>query len=203
MTLDFLQTADGTARLFLILAFSGTLFFALRMVMALVAGFGDHDVGADAHVHDVHAPSDGHHGHGSDVAFQLISLNSITGFIMMFGWVGLAAYSDRRWSAVNATIAGLIGGFVTMVLTAHVFRMAMGLVNVGERFSTAKTVGSTATVYAEIPAEGRGQIQVTANGLKRTLDAVSEDHVPLASFSTVTVVKAIDERTVAVRKAAA
>jgi len=135
------------------------------------------------------------------VAFKLISLNSITGFIMMFGWVGLAAYRERGLAAPAAILAGLLGGLATMYLTAYLFRAAMRLAHPGSRFSAEKTLGGKATVYVAIPAEGRGQIQISSSGMLHTLEAVSEDRVPLESFASVTVVRTLDERTVSVRKA--
>jgi membrane protein implicated in regulation of membrane protease activity len=115
--------------------------------------------------------------------------------------VGLAAYKEHGLSAPAAILAGLLGGLATMYLTAYLFRAAMRLANPGARFSVAKTVGSRATVYVAIPAEGRGQVQVSADGMLHTLEAVSEDRAPLDSFTSVTIVKAIDGRTVSVRKA--
>ncbi|MDR2034697.1 MAG: hypothetical protein LBP89_08745 [Helicobacteraceae bacterium] len=60
---------------FWIAALAGTLFFILRVALSIVGGFGDD-------MSDELVATEG--------AFKLLTLNSIAGFIAMFGWAGLA-----------------------------------------------------------------------------------------------------------------
>lgn len=196
MTFDFFASADSTEKLFWVFAVFGTLFFLIRVVFAIVGGFGveDADGGGEGTADD----ADG--SHESDVAFKLISLNSVTGFLMMFGWVGLASYKDHGLIAAQAVLAAFVGGLVTMALTAQLFRIAMNFTSKGSRFTIKSLVGANGSVYVRIPSDGRGQVQVSHNDRTRTLEAISEDHVELESFTNIKVVKVVDPRTVSVRK---
>ncbi|MDR1211075.1 MAG: hypothetical protein LBK40_02460, partial [Spirochaetaceae bacterium] len=76
-------------------AIFGSVFFVLRVVLFVVGGFGADTDGGEPVLDDdpVHL-SHSRELEASDGAFKLLSLNSVTGFIAMFGWAGLAAYSQ-------------------------------------------------------------------------------------------------------------
>ena len=191
---------NGTEFVFWAFAVLGTVFFFLR-VIAMAAGLhvGGHDVlghvpmdsGGDPH---------GHSSQDSGDAFKLVSVQSLTGFFMMFGWMGLAAYKQFGWAAFPSFAAASVAGLAAMAATALVFKMMSGLTSPGSRFTTGATVGLSGTVYARIPAEGRGQVRLTVEGITRIVDAVSEDAVDLDSFSEIQAIRAVDDRTVSVRK---
>lgn len=203
MTLDFFVETSSAEKVFWISAVFGTVFFLLRVLMMVIGGFGaesDHDVSHDS---GQHVEADGHdHSHeleGTDTAFKLVSINTMTGFFMMFGWGGLAAYRDFELSALQSIAAALVAGLITMYLTASLFRVALKLTSAGSSFQVNEIVGKVATVYLQIPAQGRGKIQISHDGISRTVEAVSEDGVEIPSFKDVDVVKVVDARTVSVR----
>ncbi|MDR1460410.1 MAG: hypothetical protein LBI78_02050 [Campylobacteraceae bacterium] len=94
-------------------AIFGSIFFVLRTAASIVGGFGNDDIDDT-----------------SDNAFKLISLNSITSFIAMFGWAGLAAYSQYEFSFFTSLVIAVFCGIITMFLTAFLFKQAMKLVGV-------------------------------------------------------------------------
>lgn len=68
--------------IYLILAWFGTIVFGIRIILMLFGGdsFDDTDIDVDGDA-DISVDESG-------ITFQVISLNSILGFITMFGWVG-------------------------------------------------------------------------------------------------------------------
>jgi hypothetical protein len=160
----------------------GSIFFLLRTLL-FIAGAGSADDGA------VEA------GNG---AFRLVSLNSLIGFTALFGWGGLAARVQFGLDLPASLLAGAGAGFAAMLSTALVFHGAMKLRSAGERFSLSEAEGCEAEVYLRIPAQGKGRVSFTVNGVKRQADAVSEAGEPIPSFEKTLIVRAVDSRTVSV-----
>lgn len=195
-----LENASGTELIFWMCAIFGSLFFVVRVMLSLVVGFGDDmgdgmdaDAGGDF---DVDA-QDGQH---TEMAFKLISLNTVSAFIMMFGWVGLTGYKQFSLGITVAVILAAAGGFFSMYVTAYLFKLAMKLTSEGANFKIEETVGATGSVYQKIPAEGKGVIHLHSHGSLRELDALSEGTEEIESFVNVEIVKVLDKATVVVKK---
>ncbi|MCH8275700.1 MAG: hypothetical protein IH851_13025 [Armatimonadetes bacterium] len=206
------EGASGLEMVFWAFAVIGTLFFFFRLVLMIVGGFaedmhlegghGDMDVG-HGDVDVGHAAMDaGQHqaDHSPTGAFRLISMNTLTGFFMMFGWAGLAGLVQYEMSSTLAVMLGLGAGFIAMWITALLFVLAARFTSPGARFEIGRTVGSTARVYQRIGADSRGKVQLTAHDMTQELEAVSEDKIDIDSFETVEVVRIVDSQTVSVRK---
>src|SRR2546425_1112799 len=56
--------------------------------------------------------------------FKWLSKQAITGFLMMFGWVGLTCKKEFDFTNVSASGVALIGGAVAMSITGFIFKMA-------------------------------------------------------------------------------
>ncbi|MDR3324587.1 MAG: hypothetical protein LBS82_01175 [Spirochaetaceae bacterium] len=190
--LDFFE---GASPVFWFAAIFGSVFFLLRVALLIFGGFG---ADADAGSHDAGSGADAHDGAASDAAFKLLSLNSITGFIAMFGWAGLAAYIQYTLPFVASLGIATAAGAVVMVLSALLFYLAMKLKSPGEVFALADAVGATAEVYMEIPSGGTGRARFSVNGVKREADAVCDGAALIASFQRVVITRVVDSRTVAV-----
>ena len=137
-----------------------------------------------------------HHTH----SLRLFTLHSISGFFMMFGWVGLACIKTLQINHLNALFFSLIAGFATMILTALIFKWSQLLISSGSRFLIKETIGLVGTVYQRIPAHGQGKIQLVVNGVTRELLAQSADGHSIESFCTIQVMSALDYETVLVKK---
>lgn len=199
--MDFLANADGTERAFWCFAVFGTVFFFLRVLMMVLGGFGaaDLDGGVDVDLHD-HAPG-AHHSDSltsSDVAFKIFSLHSITGFFMMFGWVGLACYKQYGLGIGASTGGAFVAGLFTMYVTAMMYKLMLGLASPGATFNIEDMVEKDVTVYLKISAGEVGKVQFSDKGLSRTIEAVSEDKKDIESFETVRVVRVVSPRRVMV-----
>ncbi len=186
MGLDFFTTADMLGKMFWVCSLAGTLFFLLRVIMMFVGG-------------DLEDGGDGDFADASDVAFEVFSINSITAFVMMFGWAGLTAHVQYQLGQVHSMVIALIVAVLAMLATAYLFQLAMKLVSHGAQFKLEQAVGLKAKVYQQIPADGSGKIQLTIpGGMTREIDAVSDQKVLIESFKTVTVTSVVDSDTLAV-----
>jgi hypothetical protein len=173
-------------------AIFGSVFFLLRVIL-FIAGAGDGGTdsgdGADGTADVAEA------GNG---AFRLVSLNSLVGFIALFGWGGLAARVQYGLGLPLSLLVGAGAGFAAMLSTALIFHGAMKLRSDGARFSMKDAVGCEAEVYLRIPAQGKGRVSFVVNGVKHEVDAVSDTADLIPSFEKTLVTRVIDSRTVAV-----
>ncbi|MDR2865767.1 MAG: hypothetical protein LBV68_09185 [Spirochaetaceae bacterium] len=189
---------EGASLIFWIAAIFGTVLFILRVALFVFGGFGtDTDMTSQGDISDSGA---GDVSQASDAAFKLLSLNSITGFIAMFGWAGLAAYSQHRLSFLVSLGIAIFAGCIVIVLTASLVHFAMKLKSPGEVFTLKNAVGKVAEVYLEIPAgyHEPGRIIFTVNGAQHEADALCENGQLIKSFERVTIIRVLDPRTVLV-----
>lgn len=176
-------------------ALFGTVLFCLRLCVTIIGGFSEElGDGDDMMIDDA---DEYHHHTGS---FRLFTLHSISGFFMMFGWVGLACIEQLHYSKELAILFSFIAGFTTMILTALIFKWSQLLVSSGTRFAIEKTVGMVGTVYQRISHKGQGKIQLVVDGVTRELLAQSYDDHDIESFCNVEVIGVLDYETVLVKK---
>lgn len=199
----------GAELIYWVFALVGSFFFLFRLAAMVVGGFGGEDGALDS-VGDSGGDVDGGHGAGgtphsysldaTDAAFKLVSLQSLTGFFMTFGWAGLAGQKQFGLGTTLSFLIAMASGAIAMFITAYLFKLMSKLNSAGDVFSVEKTLGLSGSVYARIPAEGRGQVRLSVNNATRFVEAVSEDRQDLESFIDITVVRVVDGTTVAVRK---
>ena len=181
--------------LFWICAIVGSTVFALKLLMLFIGG-ADFDMDPDADF-DTGDAIDGHH---TEVAFKVISLTSISAFLMMFGWVGLACSEQYQLGSIVSLLVAVLIGTITMFFTAYLFKLAMKLVSSGASFNQNDIVGLKATVYQRIPAKGTGRVQVVVGGVMREMDAITENGKELESFKNVEILKLGDGSVVTVKE---
>ena len=87
-----------------------------------------------------------------------------------------------------------------MYLTAWMFSKAKKLVSSGSVFDINQALGKTATVYAKIPAQGKGQIQIVVADLTHEIDAISDNSTEIETNSSVRITAVIDQSTVKVQQ---
>lgn len=181
--LDSLTT--DYAAIFTIPAVAGSFFFLARLVMMLIgAGAGedfgdgamddggfDHGGGFD---HAEGAGTHDHHGSDSTQAFKVLSLQTIAGFVMGFGWGGLGAYRGLDWPMTTSFLAALAGGaFIVWLLT--MLLKSIRLLHASGNIPIDAAVGCAGSVYAGVPARGggRGKVRLIVNNRARIFNAVS------------------------------
>lgn len=176
-------------------AFFGTTLFVMRLCATMVGGLVHEWADAD----DL-AMDDGNGIHHQTGSFKLFTLHSLSGFFMMFGWVGLACAKQLGYSHQISVVYGLLAGVVTMILTALIFKWSRLLVSHGTQFDIVKTVDLVGTVYQRISGNEAGKIQVVVDGVTRELLALSYDGDDIESFQIVRVIKVLDYETVVVQR---
>ena len=140
-----------------------SVFFLWQFVSSLIGlGGEDVDVDVDADVDvDIEADSAGDAAE-SVAAFRLLSIRSILAFFTMFFWAG-ALYLDigkqPSWAIGYGILWGL-GGFLAVAVVVNMMRR---LAETGTA-RLATSVGTTGTVYLNIPAGGQGEARVTVGG---------------------------------------
>lgn len=186
--------------IFFICGAVSSIFFILRVLMMVFGGFFDGDLDGDSDTGDG-GDGDGSDSSDTDASFKLLSIHSITAFFMMFGWIGLTCYRQYGLHEVLSVLSAGLGGLLSMIVIAYVFKLAMKLVSTGSDFNINNLVGAKAVVYQQITPENGGKIQVSVEGdMTREFDAVSFDKDIIESFTAVEIVEVIDSHTVAVIK---
>ena len=153
---------------FTVPALVGTGLFALKLLLMLVGSDLDTDVG------DVHTGDFADHHSAADAGVKLLSVQGVLAFCMGFGWAGLTAINATKWSMPMVSAAAVGGGlamtYLMAILMASVFKLqASGNIPIDA------AIGAEGTVYVTVPADSKGQGQVTivVNDRQRIYTAVS------------------------------
>ena len=185
--LDRLYAVGLDAVVYLGLALVGTVLFVLRLGMTLLFGGADADMDTEL-------------AHGAD-GFHLISLLSVTAWMMGTGWAGLAARLEWGLSPAGAAAAAMAIGIGMMALASGLMFGAQRLQR-SVTYEPSSAVGRTGVAYLAIPAkgQGRGQVRVSVSGRNMILDAASTGDA-IDAFKSVRVVAVADDRTLIVEPA--
>ena len=122
----------------------------------------------------------------ADAGFKVLSLHSLSSFLMMFGLVGLALYRQSRAGSFIALLGAVAAGSAAVWVIGRLFRGAGRLQSSGT-LETRHAVGSTGTVYLNIPPGRTGRVSVSFRNRLREFDAITADGVALASGTPVRV----------------
>ncbi|NBQ17347.1 hypothetical protein EBU24_03455 [bacterium] len=186
---DFLASSSDT--IYWISATAGTTFLLLRIAMSFIGGgFFEDDMDVD------HGQDTG--DHHDNALFKFFTLHSLSGFLMMFGWSGLACIYQFDLSAGYSCLIALACGFAMLLIVGLIMRATKFFESSGAVFSSEKTIGLVGTVYQRIPSDGQGKIQIVVNGSTRELLAQSFNKKDIESFTLIKVVKAVDHEMVEV-----
>ncbi|MBQ8708702.1 MAG: NfeD family protein [Succinivibrionaceae bacterium] len=168
----------------------GGLLFLIEVVISTIGG-GMDGAGADGVVQDLGT---------SDYAFRFFSLFSVSAFLFCAGCFGLWTYSASE-SGFLAALVALVSGAGAAALVTFLKRSVLKLQTEGNvRLENA--VGKEAIVYLKIPSGGRGQIEMTLQGRKKFLAAISDEKHEIPTGSRVTV-KAVSSGVLVVQPAEA
>jgi membrane protein implicated in regulation of membrane protease activity len=160
----------------------GTLFI-LRLIMMFIGGDISDD-GMDAALDAGGFESSGDHA-DANMSFQLLSVQGLTSFFMMFGLVGLALLKANQ-PVLLTVIGGMLAGFATVAISGVIFTQMKRLQTEGT-INIQNTIGSEGSVYLTIPKNGTGQVQVIAQGSLKIFDAVSNQKTSIATGEKIRV----------------
>ncbi|MDA8138687.1 MAG: hypothetical protein M0036_08530, partial [Desulfobacteraceae bacterium] len=179
---EFFSKFNGVEIFFLICAVVGGLFVLVRFVMMLIGI----DHGAHGDFSGAGHDFDGHHA-DSDVGFKLLSLQGITSFLLMFGLVGMALYSQSRTGIVISMLGAVAAGMASVWIIAKMFKLVIKLQSSGT-IHIDSTVGAKGEVYLTIPENGRGRVLISVHNSLREYDAMAHDNRKIATGVPVRVV---------------
>ena len=178
---------------FAVCAILGGTGFVVWLVLNLIGIGSEVSADADAHI-DV-----GHVDGSTDLSFKILSFHGITGFLMMFGLIGLAMSKSNTGNPL--AILGAVGAGVGSVwVITMIFNAAKRLQSSGT-IDMRDTEGQPGLVYLTIPKEGTGKVQVTVRTKMMELNAVAEDGGEIRTGERIRVIRYVSGNTVSVEKA--
>jgi len=177
---------------FLIAAVGGGLFFIIQIVLQFTGIF-------DGHSGDSGSTDADLSGDGSDVSFQYLSIQSISAYFMIFGLTGLALHRQSQVSAWLSLLLSVVAGLATLKILAWIYQIINSLQSTGN-LDLSHVAGSEGQVYATIPQNGIGQVQIRVEGRIRTFDAQSKDGSSLETGTPVRVVEMRSDHRLIVEK---
>lgn len=171
----------------------GTL-FVLRLIMLFAGG----DTGDSPHDTTFATAGESTSGDHLDIGFQLLSVQGLTSFFMMFGLVGLALLKAGLPVLVTV-LGGMLAGLATVAITGLIFTQMKRLQTEGT-INIQNTVGTQGSVYLTIPKNGTGQVQIIAQGSLKIFDAISTNRSVIATGEKIQVVGVSGGNTLIVEK---
>lgn len=130
--------------------------------------------------------------------FRWLSKQAVTGFLMMFGWVGLTCKIEFELSGFLSALFASIGGLIAFFLSLFIFKFSSKLRSTGTVFRIEDTIGKEAMVYQRIPSGGTGKVSVSLHHFTHEIEAISTSLEDLPSFMSVQIINKADEKTVIV-----
>jgi len=185
---------SGLEQAFAIAALVGSVVFLIQLVMMLLGG----DHGADAHASGMEVSHDVAHA-DSDVAFQVLSVQGITAFVMVFGFAGFAMSRGSGFGALPSLGVALVAGVAAMWLVAKAFALFRKMQSSGT-LDLNNAVGQSGRVYLGIKPDVPGKIEVAIQGRLQIFDAVSESGEALPTDTRVVVVRVENQNIMVVKR---
>lgn len=169
-----------------------SLFDEIFMLAALIGGLGVVAqvllllMGGD---HGEALEGDGLDGAGEvGDGFRFLSLFGLSGFLTMFGLVGIALSRQTRLAPGPALLGGVLAGAAAIAIIARLFRFASSLQTSGT-LSPQAALGCRGNVYLTIPAGGTGRVTVRIGKRLREMDAIHVEGAELATGTAIRVVR--------------
>ncbi len=182
-------------------ALIGTLFFAIRIVMAMVGLDFDDGGGGDGGIDGV---GDAGLEEGIDHAestsvFKFLSIQTITAFAMGFGWGGMLGLKTFELGVPESIGIGLLLGIAFGWFVMWCFRTIYSLESSGN-ISIADAMHTEGTVSTTVHPGGSGRVRLTIGDRQRAFTAVTEGEA-LPAGTRVRVTKVNSNQTVTVVRA--
>jgi len=174
----FWATLNTVGKIYWLVAIPSSVIFLLMLIMSLLGSDSDHD-------QDV----DGDHSFGG----YIFSFKTIISFLTAASWTGIASLSSQvmLWATVIISVSS---GVVLMLIMAFLFYMLSKMQSSGT-MNIENAIGATGDVYITVPAQktGIGKVQVIVQGALRTLDAMTDEDIPLKTRTAIEVVGIVDQ----------
>ena len=187
-------------KIFYSIGIFATAILGVQTILALF-GIGDHgdmpDLDVDVDI-DTDLPDfDGDHG-DADGGLSVLSVRTITAFLVGFGWIGAACLSSGM--GILGTFSIAIGvGLVLMFMVFGIMRLFYNMQEEGT-LNYRNAIGEIATVYLPIPGNGTapGQVQVMIQGRLKVVRAFTSRPDRIENRASVLVVELNDDNSLQV-----
>jgi hypothetical protein len=130
--------------------------------------------------------------------FKWLSKQALSGFFMMFGWVGLSCLKEFEFNVLLSSAIAFIAGVLAMFVSGFIFKMAGKLHSPGTVFKIEDAIGLEAIIYYRILKKDKGRVSISINNLTREIDAIALNEEEIPSFTKVKIINKVDENTVSV-----
>lgn len=154
------------------IAVFSTILFAIKIILFSFGG-GDSEVFSDFNTE-----------FETETSFDFLSIQSILAFLMGFGWIGLAALTQWKFSTATALISAFIFGAVLMFVSSYLM-LAVKKLNKTVRKDYKKCIGKEARTYTSFKPHGEGQIEIVVNGRLSIEKAKNTTDNEIASFTQI------------------
>ena len=188
--MEWFNEAFTTAPIYFGMALLGTAVFVLRIGMMLIFGLDD-GMDLDGDVGDMDAAD-------HDTGFALLSVLSITSFLMGTGWIGFVCTLQSDLGSFVIALVSMGFGFSMMLLSAGGMYYMKRFQQVGS-YDVRSCIGKLGKVYLTVPesGQGEGQVQINVQGRQKVVAAVSRGE-RIESFTTVRVLDVQGDETLVV-----
>ncbi|MFI4853409.1 MAG: NfeD family protein [Phycisphaerales bacterium JB065] len=196
---------ENGAAWFSVPALIGTLFFAIRIVMALVGldfddgggGDGGVDISGDAGV-DTGIDEGMDHAESTSV-FKFLSIQTVTAFAMGFGWGGMLGLKTFKVGIPESIGIGLLLGVAFAWFVVWCFRTIYALESSGN-ISIQDAMNTEGTVATTVQPGRSGRVRLTIGDRQRSFTAITEGEA-LPAGTRIRVTKVNSNQTVTVVRA--
>lgn len=164
-------------------AFTGSGIYLIQFLLNLLgtAEANEENSGADA------------------IKFQWLSRQAMSGFLMMFGLSALTCKKEFDLEATTTLMISLSIGLFAILTTNFIFYQARKLHSPGSVFNLDEAIGKQGYVYQSIPKDGAGKISIALQQMTAEVAAISHDNEEISSFTTIQVIRKIDDNVLVVK----
>ena len=184
----FAEIVLNKETLFWFFALSGSAILFIQLILNLVGLSAHHDIG----------DTDIDTGEIDTSNFKWLSKQALSGFFMMFGWIGLSCIKEFEFNIFLSLAIAFIAGVLAMFVSGFIFKIARKLHSSGTVFKIEDAIGLEAMIYQQILKKDKGKILISLDNLTREIDAIALNEEEIPSFTKVKIIKKVDENTVSV-----
>lgn len=130
--------------------------------------------------------------------FKWLSLQAVTGFLMIFGWVAITCQNQFGLSMRPTIGFSIVTGLIAGSIIHFLIRLTKRLQSSGSVYTIEEAIGKEAYVYQRIPKGGLGKVSLSLQNFTHEIDAISCQDQDLESFSRVKIIDKAGVNTVVV-----
>jgi hypothetical protein len=193
--INYLNELVRSGSIFWFCALAGTGMFLIQFISHVI-GFGNHDsFDVSDNISDM---NDGGQDSADAKKFKWLSMQTITGFLMMFGWTAITCQNEFGLQDHTTIAISIASGIVAALIIHSIFKLVNKLRSSGNVFKIEDAIGKEGYVYHCIPKGGIGKVSMSLHNFTHEIDAISYHNEDLSSFTLVKIIEKSDEKTVVV-----